>query len=117
MMRLVVTLLGGFLFVVIGCGSDGGTMGGLPSPAERDAARAKCELFKSTFCGRLVQCVSPPPSQRECLDALSVSIDCTKTLAVGPSFNTCISELQTFSCAVFDGGNNMPASCKMVLLQ
>jgi hypothetical protein len=115
MMRYVA-MLGCLFVVVIGCGSDGGGMTG-PSAAERDAARAKCETLKVTYCARVIECVGPGQiTQKECGDAVSASLDCGRAVAVSDSYPTCIQALPTFSCVVLDGGRTLPASCNASIL-
>lgn len=88
--------------------------GGCGEPVDA-AAPAKCEAFKGTLCARIVECGAS--TQRECLDQLSVSIDCATVADVAPSYDACLSELRTFSCSVLDRGRNTPAACNGVLLR
>lgn len=113
-MSYLRTLIVGGVLLGLSCGGgDGGNGNGQGITAAE--ARAKCQTFKTTLCTRIVQC-GVQTTLPECNDALSVSIDCSKVVDIAPSFDTCISELQGFSCAVLDGGMNTPASCTMILL-
>lgn len=112
MMRAMVL---GLFVVLVGCGSEDGGGMTLPSPAEQEAARAKCQTLKLTVCARILEC-GVQATQKECLDALGASIDCGKVVAVSASFPTCLQELPTFSCSVLAGGANLPASCNGSLL-
>lgn len=93
-----------YFSLLLACGGDG------PSPVDQ------CADFKNAYCARLVICGSAL-DMKACSDAVAATIDCSTIVAVSASFDQCMAELPTFSCAVFDGGKQPPASCKNTLLR
>jgi len=104
----------------VGCG--GGSSG---NPVQ------KCDDLLEALCTRVQTCgeqltgtVAPATFHKDCLDAQKAELDCSKAMSVDPSYDTCITELRTFSCNVFvtlDADQNItsvnpPASCMGVIL-
>lgn len=96
--RLVVVMV-----MVMGCSSDAAG----PNPT----AQQQCQAWVAAFCGRVVAC-DPSTTAQTCVSATAASLDCGRAVSVSASYDRCISEIGGFDCAVLDGGNNLPASCK-----
>jgi len=103
----VLGLLISLLALFAGCSST--------ADGTSEAAITKCDDWSSVYCDRVLACGSPL-TRKQCLDALATSLDCGRAVSVSASFDRCLSELQTFDCAVFDDGNTLPASCTKAIL-
>jgi hypothetical protein len=97
-----------------GCGSDDP-----PSPAEQ------CRALLSKTCGRMVQCLvdngtitqaDAAANKTACIDAAASVADCSRAVAVGSSYSTCMSELDSADCAALTGATaQLPPSCQGVI--
>src|SRR5512134_1544121 len=93
--------------VAVGCGGGAGE------------AADECEALYDRICTRFLDCgVVGITSQDQCLDALNDQFDCGDADRVGPTYNSCMTTLETIACA--DLYPNMtialPADCMNVIL-
>ncbi|HEU0081858.1 MAG TPA: hypothetical protein VFQ87_03225 [Bradyrhizobium sp.] len=99
--RLVVVVM------VMGCSSEAAG----PDPA----AQAKCRDLVAAICARVVTC-DPSTTAAACVSGVATSLDCGRASGVSSSYDRCVSEISGYDCATLDGGNNLPASCRDVIL-
>jgi hypothetical protein len=79
---------------------------------------AKCDALVTKVCARGIACFQDGTTQSECVAGANVDLPCAQADAVGASYNTCMSDLDSISCAVLtaNGTLNLPASCTAVIL-
>ncbi len=108
-MKMYLGVLG-LLLVGVGCG------GGEPAPDP--AAVGKCQNLVVAICARVGACnpSAPAESATTCVSAVASNLDCSSASGVSSSYDSCISELGGFDCAVLDNGNTTPASCHGAVL-
>jgi len=75
--------------------------------ADRAPARAACERYIATVCARQ-DCTGVDPAT--CAADGALELDCSTAVGVTPSFEQCITELETLACTAD------PSSCDGVLL-
>lgn len=113
MIRLVL------LALLLGCGGpdDEPPSDAAPAPG---AARAECEVLKQTLCSRYGMCQPTQPMARlDCLAAVATVLDCSQAVAVSASYQACLEDLRTTTCAVLVPPSRevqLPASCKYSIL-
>jgi hypothetical protein len=111
----------GFLFLNA-CSDSGGNQG--PTPTQ------KCEAFADVWCGKAIGCLvelgTIPEAQRQgnvtaCHDAASMAARCASAVAVGPTYDQCVSETNAMACSSWNvplseiGSVRPPASCSGVI--
>jgi hypothetical protein len=87
----------------------------LPSPPEG------CREFIDTWCNQNAQCVAASERahyREDCTFGGGLSIDCTKTVQLGPMYSSCLEAIVRTSCAsyVATRGLPLPSSCQGVLI-
>jgi hypothetical protein len=95
------------------CGSD-------PNPAV-----AKCQTFLTTVCTRVADCAvqagTITQAQRQtqydsCISQVGGTLMCGKAVAVGATYDQCITDLNAATCAVVNDPNtSLPTSCLNVI--
>jgi hypothetical protein len=97
------------ILVAVGCGTE-------PSPVE------KCDDLVDVLCDRGVQCLGG--SRTECVQSVRTELPCGSARSVSASYDRCIEQLETVSCAVLFPTNpstsqpelRLPADCMEVIL-
>ena len=103
--------------------SDGGSSA--PTPPE------ECETFIDDYCGRVAACViqnnedpgaTEAQEETSCADAAKANLPCEKAVAVGTTYNSCITEVKAIACsavtAAEQSGNVaalVPTDCDQVI--
>lgn len=81
----------------------------------------KCQALGDSACARRVDCVAPGSPDRakliaDCKTGVMSTLDCGKAVAVGESYDRCISELASATCVAFTANPPLlPASCRQVI--
>lgn len=97
------------------CGGDGE-----PKPSQ-DAIN-KCEALKDALCTRYAACSSTSTTVREqvkndCLSGAATAIDCSQSVDVSSSYDTCLRETSNQSCAIVLADDiGPPKSCEDVII-
>ena len=126
-MRRLRTALAGLVIIAAGCFGSGGD--GASGPSYSASAQADCEMLLDIACDRIETCkeeqggeTAPPDFHQTCLDVQRTAFDCAKAVAVDVSFDECVEQLGSFTCAVFltqdasgKDQTNLPASCVGVI--
>lgn len=108
----VVVLGLGFAALLGACSST--SSGGSGSPGS-NAAAAQCNALANKYCGKAASCYNSTTA--DCLTAFADSMkqsygsDCSGADQVGASYDTCMSDLDSFVC-----GDSLPATCSGVIL-
>jgi len=112
-------------FGLLGCG-------GTESGSESDglSAEQRCEDFAHTWCDRALGCYSEVGRLRAeqlqqevdtCKRVGIAAVPCERAVAVGPGYDTCVSEVNAMECANWDvpaselGSVLPPSSCNGVI--
>jgi hypothetical protein len=109
-------------FWLVGCGGGGGS----ETPVQKcdDLLNAVCDRVQS--CGMLLTGTAAPAGfHQDCVTQEQTAIDCTRSVAVTSSYDTCLSQVRGDSCNTFltldNAGDvqsvNLPASCDGAILQ
>lgn len=89
--------------------------GGVPSGcnpkdiADPEPAIAACDAYVHSVCQRAAECGGP--TLDECIASTQGTLDCTKALAYGASYETCIREIANLACSAAE----VPKSCNEVI--
>lgn len=91
---------------------------------DSDAAPGKCETFVASLCGRAADCwsaIDPSLPRTElladCQSSAKTAIDCGAAVGVSDSFDRCLRDLTTATCAsVTADPPQLPQSCKGAIL-
>jgi hypothetical protein len=78
--------------------------------ADRTVAQAGCEQFITTLCAAQQRCTGDDPAT--CAVDVRAELDCSIAVGLKPSFEQCLSELQTFECTATEA----PESCNEAML-
>lgn len=95
---------------IMGCGGD-------KTPVE------KCDDLVHALCGRTVACLPELGTSQECVQALQSVLPCGATKSVTSSYDRCLSQLDSASCAALFPRDpttgalsvSLPADCAGVL--
>jgi hypothetical protein len=95
-----------------------GACAGEPSPVE------KCDTLVDELCDRALECIPNAGTHSQCIQELQQVIPCGGVKAVSASYDRCMDQLESFSCAVLfpvDQQTRMqtlelPADCMSVVL-
>ena len=100
---VTVTLL--LASALVSCGGD-------TSPV------ARCNALVSKVCARAIACFQDGTTQADCVASANTELPCAQADGVGTTYNTCMSDLDSISCAVLTANNNLnlPDSCSGVIL-
>jgi hypothetical protein len=99
------------LVMVSACGGGGG-----------DPAAQECEDLFSLLCDRFVECgVTGITSHGQCMDEVEAQLPdggCDDADATGPTYDQCMTTLDTIACADLAPGGTpaLPAECNQVVL-
>lgn len=108
-----------------GCGGDSGD-GQAGSPATPE-----CKAFVSTWCHRAVGCLVSVGTLSEseqaenldvCVDVAIAAARCERAVAVGPSYDQCLAEVEVKPCSDWDIPESelstvkLPDSCSGIIL-
>ena len=118
LMRLLV-ILWGFAFAMA-CSSGSGSSGGSGS------AVAQCEQLAQQWCDKSVDCLiangQVAAAERnqnvsQCLQVSGQQLPCQRAVAVGPSYDSCVSDISSMDCGSFANPSSvsLPATCKGVI--
>lgn len=79
-------------------------------------APTKCNKLLNELCIKVAACTNTPPS--ECINAFRSEVDCSQTIGVSSTYDTCMSALPRQQCTnVIVGGEiQMPTPCIGALL-
>jgi hypothetical protein len=95
--------------LLVGCG------GGDEDPI------TKCHALGDSACARVVDCRAPGASNRaallaDCRTGVMSSLDCGRAVAVDASYDRCMSEVASATCAAWTANPPLlPASCHGVI--
>jgi hypothetical protein len=79
--------------------------------ADRTVARAACDQYVAAVCAHEQECSGLDPV--ECAAAARAEgVDCTLAVAVKPSFDQCLPDIEALPCTA----NDIPASCDGAIL-
>ena len=103
----------GLVVVMLGCGGGGGS-----SPVE------KCDDLVDIVCDRAVECIPGAGTHASCVQEVQQVIPCGSAKQVSTSYDRCMTQLETTSCAVLFPVNPqngqrelvLPADCMSVIL-
>lgn len=92
------------LSLLAACGED--------SPVE------KCDNLVEITCDRAVQCIPTGGTHAECVQEVQTALPCGSAKSVTASYDRCVSQLKTISCAILFPNNqiDLPADCEGVIL-
>jgi hypothetical protein len=78
----------------------------------------KCNALTAKVCARGIACFQDGTTQSECVAGANMDLPCAQADAVGAAYGSCMSDLDSISCAVLtaNGTLNLPASCNGVIL-
>jgi hypothetical protein len=79
--------------------------------ADRAPAKWYCLTFIEALCDRGEACNLE--SKDQCVESANASLDCDETVGVGPTMETCLSQLGSLSCAALNA-YQLPAACQGV---
>jgi len=110
MTRAVAVAFSMLVCLAVGCADDE------KSPVE------KCDDFIVEFCRRGVECLGG--QQQECVQAAQQSLACGRAVRVSASYDRCMSQIASDSCAVLFPNDpstgqptaQLPADCQSVIL-
>lgn len=94
---------------LVGCGGDA-------SPQD------KCEDIGDSFCDRAVECIAGAQGMHEeCFSAYKAQGTCARAKDIGPSYDSCMDQIQGASCATLFPTSNgevsvaLPNACRGVV--
>lgn len=101
------------LLVIVACGGGGGS-----------SAVEKCDDLVDVVCDRAVECVPSGGTHAACVQEVQQVISCGSAKRVSATYDRCMSQLESNSCAVLFPTNPqsgsrelaLPADCMSVIL-
>jgi hypothetical protein len=82
---------------------------------DQSAAERQCNALIDRICARMVVCGSMT-STSSCHSAMATYLPCASAVAVGPTYGTCLTDVDAIDCAAFATDTWLPASCNHVIL-
>jgi len=85
-----------------------------------DTPPGKCRALLGLICDRGSECFNDSTPQSQCITTLETQrgFSCSQAVGVGASYDTCLSDLRTSTCAQLTSGTMFypPASCSGVIM-